>query len=123
MLLQSIDESKTQLAEFLANNPFTWASPMSCQPDCIQIDAENPYFYSLLDMVGGVFSKYRGEMRPPLHITLLNVEKANVPLEHVVKLWRTIINNEYYFGNYDFQLFAKGEEGRCVNMGRLLVGH
>jgi len=117
MLLQS----NTQLTEFLANNSFTWADPSSCSPDSIQIDAENPDFYALLDTVGDVFGTYQGEMRPPLHITLLNVEKANIPLEHIAKLWRTIIKKEYYFGNYDFQLYAKGNEGRCVNIGRLLI--
>lgn len=113
-------QSKTQISEFLASNSFSWADTMGCDPDEIQIDAENPDFYAILDAAGEAFSKYRGDMRPPLHITILNVEKANVPLEHVTKLWRTIIENEYYFGNYDFQLYAKGEEGRCVNIGRLL---
>jgi hypothetical protein len=113
-------ESASQLAAFLEKNTFTWGDPLGSRPDTVELDAENPDFYGLLDEVGKVFSQYRGEIRPSLHITLLNVEKANVPLERVTKLWRTIIENEYYFGNYDFQLFAKGEEGRCVNIGRLL---
>jgi hypothetical protein len=49
---------------------------------------------------------------------VLNIEK--VPFEPLEKLWRTIVKNECYFGNYDFQLYAKGGK-HCVNVGRVAI--
>jgi hypothetical protein len=118
MLLQSLTDAKIQCAEFLANNRFEWKE---CSADTIEIDAMSPDFYELLDLVGEVFGGYCGEMRPPLHITIANTEKSNVPFEPLRKLWQTIIEKEYYFGNYNFQLYAKGDEGRCVNIGALAL--
>lgn len=118
MLLQSV----SQLTTLLENNTFTWEDPSGCRPDEVELDAENPEFYTLLASTGEVFGQYRGEMRPPLHITITNAEKANVPLEPLQKAWETIIQKEYYFGNYNFQMYAKGDEGRRVNIGNLLIG-
>jgi hypothetical protein len=118
MLLQSIAEAKIQCAELLANNRFEWKE---CSPDTIEIDALSPDFYAILDLVREVFGGYCGEMRPPLHIIIDNVEKANIPFEPIRQLWETIIENEYSFGNYNFQLYAKGDEDRCVNVGAIAL--
>jgi hypothetical protein len=113
MNIESLAESKNQLQAFLQKE----SSPDSV-PDNVYIDAQTPDFYDILNVVGETFGTYRGEMRAPLHITLLNIEK--VPFEPLEKLWRTIVKNEYYFGNYDFQLYAKGGK-HCVNVGRVAI--
>jgi hypothetical protein len=118
MLLQSLTEAKIQCTEFLANNRFEWKE---CSADTIEIDAMSPDFYAILTLAGEVFGGYRGDMRPPLHIFIDNTEKANIPFEPIRQLWETIIKNEYSFGNYNFQLYAKGDEGRCVNIGALVL--
>jgi hypothetical protein len=118
MLFQSLTEAKSQCAELLANNRFEWKE---CDADTIEIDAMSPDFYAILDLVGEMFGTYCGEMRPPLHITIINTEKANVPFKPLLKLWQTIIEKEYYFGNYNFQLYAKGDEGRRVNVGAIAL--
>lgn len=117
MNLQTLAEAKTQCAEFLTQNRFEWKD---CSPDIITIDAAGPDFYALLDLVSKVFGQYQGEMRPPLHIYLLNVEK--IPFEPIQHLWQTIIKNEYYFGNYNFQLYAKGDN-YCVNLNAYALSH
>jgi len=118
MLLQSLTEAKIQCAEFLATNRFEWKE---CSEDTIEIDALSPDFYAILTLAGEVFGGYHGDMRPPLHIFIDNTEKANIPFKPILQLWETIIKNEYSFGNYNFQLYAKGDEGRCVNIGALAL--
>ena len=117
MNLHTLTEAKTQCTEFLATNHFEWKE---CSPDVVTIDATGPDFYDILDVVRNVFGNYRGEMRPPLHIYLLNVEK--IPFEPIKQLWQTIIKNEYYFGNYNFQLYAKGDN-YCVNLNAYALSH
>jgi hypothetical protein len=117
MLLHSLTNATTQCAEFLANNRFEWKE---CSPDTVEIDAASPDFYALLHLASEVFGTYRGEMRPSLHIYLLNVEK--IPFEPIKQLWQSIIKNESYFGNYDFQLYAK-TKNNCVNLNAYALSH
>jgi hypothetical protein len=105
--------------ETFAGNPGVFLSSLKMiNYKKVLLISQTPDFYDILNVVGETFGTYRGEMRAPLHITLLNIEK--VPFEPLEKLWRTIVKNEYYFGNYDFQLYAKGGK-HCVNVGRVAI--
>ena len=111
------DDAKTALLAFFAHNAFQ----MEYDEDRIHLDATHLRFLDQLKLVEDAIVSYKGEMRFPLHIYVMNVEKAGIPFEPLRDFFWNVIGNEYYFGNYNLHVFAKATNGNAVSINTLAI--
>lgn len=111
------DNAKTALDTFFAHNAFQW----EYDEDRIHLDALDPLFLERLKLVEDAIVSYKGDMRFPLHIHIMNVEKANIPFEPLRDFFWKVIEKEYYFGNYNLHVFAKATSGEAVSINTLAI--
>ena len=112
------DNAKTALDTFFAHNAFQW----EYYEDRIHLDAMDPLFLERLKLVEEAVVRYKGDMRGALHIYIMNVEKAGIPFEPLRDFFWKVIENEYYFGNYNVHVFAKGAASeKAVSINALAI--
>jgi hypothetical protein len=111
------DNAKTALDIFFAHNAFQW----EYDEDRIHLDALDPLFLERLKLVEDAILSYKGDMRFPLHIHIMNVEKAGIPFGPLREFFWKVIEKEYYFGNYNLHVFAKATSGEAVSINTLAI--
>jgi len=109
----SLDTVSTTLEQFFANNAFEWAYTYE---DQIILDALHPDFLKMMDLVANSIASYKGDMRGPLHVYFNNVDKSQIPFKPFQSFYEKVVENEYYFGNYNLGVFAQ-DDGIHVNIG------
>ena len=105
------------LNAFLAHNAFQWEH----YEDRIHLDALDPLFLERLKLVEEAVVCYKGDMRGALHIYIMNAEQAGIPFEPLYQFFWKVIQNEYYFGNYNLAVFAVAANGKAVSINQLAI--
>lgn len=99
------DGVQSALDAFFAHNAFQW----DYYEDRIYLDASNPRFLEILKQVEDAIMRYNGKIRGALHIYVMNV--GGLSFEPLCDFFWKVIQNEYYFGSDNLQVYAKHTTG------------